>query len=161
MAWLRDVEDCDECDQLDDGLGDVDPGVLLTHEVDVAHRQVLKMKNDQLCKFAQLCRCTGHKTNEWGDGLGQIYTNWDLADDVPSVVALGVVPRQPVVEEVVEEGCASLLAEPGTKSPLKQNPTGKYKSSLKHSRIWSNEEIKASIMNFISSGIRQPFWYYI
>ena len=79
------------------------------------------------------------------DGLERIYKNWDLADDVPSVVALGVVPRQPVVEEVVEEGRASLLAEPGIKSPLKQNPTGKYQSSLKHSRIWSNEEIKASI----------------
>ena len=61
MAWLRDVEDCDGWDQLDDGLGDVDPGVLLTHEVDVAHGQVLKMNNDQLCKFAQPCRCIGHK----------------------------------------------------------------------------------------------------
>jgi len=30
MAWLRDVDD-----QLDDGLGDVDAGVLLTHKVDV------------------------------------------------------------------------------------------------------------------------------
>ena len=46
---------------VDDGLGDVDPGVLLTHKVDVAHGQVLQMKNDQLCKFAQLCRCTGQK----------------------------------------------------------------------------------------------------
>ena len=49
---------------------------------------------------------------------------------MPPVVALGVVPRQPVVEEVVEEGRASLLAEPRTKSPLKQNPTGKYQKVL-------------------------------
>ena len=48
MAWLRDVEDCDECDQLDDGLGDVDPGVLLTDKVDVAHWQVLNMKDDSI-----------------------------------------------------------------------------------------------------------------
>ena len=41
---------------------------------------------------------------------------------MPSVVALGVVPRQPVVEEVVEEGRASLLAEPETKSSLDPNP---------------------------------------
>ena len=48
MAWLQDVDD-----QLDDGLGDVDPGVLLTHKVDVAHGKVLQMKNGQLCKCAQ------------------------------------------------------------------------------------------------------------
>ena len=56
------------------------------------------------------------------DGLEQNYKNWDLADDVPPVVTLGVVPRQPVVEEVVKEGRASLLAEPGTKSSLDQDP---------------------------------------
>ena len=66
MAWLGYVEDqlddgLGDVDQLGDGLGDVDAGVLLTHEVDVAHGKVLQMKNGQVCKFAQLCRCTGHK----------------------------------------------------------------------------------------------------
>ena len=41
---------------------------------------------------------------------------------MPPVVTLGVVPRQPVVEEVVKEGCASLLPEPETKSSLDQDP---------------------------------------
>ena len=52
MAWLQDVEDCDQLgghlghlDQVEDSLGDVDPGILLTHKVDVAHRKVLRMKD--------------------------------------------------------------------------------------------------------------------
>ena len=49
MAWLQDVEDCDQLgghlghlDQVEGSLGDVDPGILLTHKVDVAHRKVLE-----------------------------------------------------------------------------------------------------------------------
>ena len=49
-------------------------------------------------------------------GLWRIFKNWNvernLADDLPPVIALGVVPRQPVVEEVVQQRRASLLAEP-------------------------------------------------
>jgi len=32
-----------------------------------------------------------------------------FTDDVTPVVTLGIVPAQPIVEEVVQEGCASLL----------------------------------------------------
>jgi hypothetical protein len=55
-------------------LGDLHPGVLLPHEVDVA--------------------------------LGQI-----LAHNEAAVVALGVVPAQAVVEEVVENGDTGLVTE--------------------------------------------------
>jgi len=34
-----------------------------------------------------------------------------LADDVPPVVTLGVVPAQPVVEEVIEERCTGLFSK--------------------------------------------------
>jgi len=41
MAWLGDVEDCCAQIELEGSLGNVDSWVLLSHEVDVAHRQIL------------------------------------------------------------------------------------------------------------------------
>ena len=61
MAWLQDVEDCDQLgghlghlDQVEDSLGDVDPGILLTHKVDVAHRKVLEWKIISFEEFSEV-----------------------------------------------------------------------------------------------------------
>ena len=42
MAWLDDVEDCAQI-EVEGSLGNVDSWVLLSHEVDVAHGQVLRV----------------------------------------------------------------------------------------------------------------------
>ena len=49
MAWLDDVEDCAQI-EVEGSLGNVDSWVLLSHEVDVAHRQVLGLINDSSTK---------------------------------------------------------------------------------------------------------------
>ena len=44
MAWLDDVEDCAQI-EVEGSLGNVDSWVLLSHEVDVAHGQILQQVN--------------------------------------------------------------------------------------------------------------------
>ena len=50
------------------------------------------------------------------DFRASLKTEGNLADDVPPVVALGVVPGQTVVEEVVQQRRTSLLAKPEERS---------------------------------------------
>ena len=58
MAWLGDVEDCCAQIELEGSLGNVDSWVLLSHEVDVAHRQILQVKYWSLPFFGRHGNCT-------------------------------------------------------------------------------------------------------
>ena len=141
MAWLQDVEDCDQLgghlghlDQVEDSLGDVDPGILLTHKVDVAHRKVLEWKIISFEKFSEVyIRGCSHICKHVSSPFAQLperlkprrrcafcRCTWCRANSTWQYSSNSIQLNEtqfkasPVVEEVVKESSAGLLPEPET-----------------------------------------------